>query len=91
MMDSSEVPSAACPFCSHVMDHATAVQGDRATPKTGDITVCTRCAGVLEFDDQMQLIHLRDETLRGLDAETWELVMRAKFLILAVIAKRGAS
>jgi hypothetical protein len=43
-----------CPSCFQRLDAATNLTAD-AKPEPLDFTVCTRCASVLRFDDDMNL------------------------------------
>jgi hypothetical protein len=54
-----------CPECETLLDSATSVAGDDATPKPGDITLCIYCGMLLEFTESgLKLIS--DEALDDL-------------------------
>ena len=49
----SKVPPTACPGCGAVLD-ACCSTGETRDPRPGDYSVCTYCAAVLQFDDEMK-------------------------------------
>ena len=55
-----------CPICECKLDDASAMQ-EGTVPKPGDVTICLYCQGVLEFDENMDLIEANYETLIELD------------------------
>lgn len=44
-----------CPQCGYELDASTKVQGDKGGPVEGDVTVCIRCASVLQFGPELKL------------------------------------
>jgi hypothetical protein len=53
-----QVPESFCPHCFCVHDTVTNSSGGSA-PEPGDHTLCIRCAGVMRFDGDMQLVAAR--------------------------------
>ena len=49
-----EMPPSFCPFCFHLLNGATNMQG-QSQPEPGDFTICIRCAKVLRYGENMQL------------------------------------
>lgn len=50
-----QVPESICPFCFCILDTASNTYGTTA-PEPGDHTLCIRCANVLRFDENLQLV-----------------------------------
>jgi len=49
-MSTSLIKPSTCPKCGHNLDAATPMDADViATPSVGDISVCYKCAALLEF------------------------------------------
>lgn len=55
-----------CPHCKEILDGFTDPSG-KNVPKPGDISICAYCAEVLEFDSEMKLIPIREETVKFVD------------------------
>jgi hypothetical protein len=49
-----QVPESFCPYCFIAHDTVTNTTGGTA-PDPGDFTLCIGCAGVLTFDENLQL------------------------------------
>lgn len=88
MNDDAQVPPSPCPFCSHVMDMASPADGETVAPTPGDVSICIRCGGLLEFDGQLHLISLSDVKREGLDEKTREWLRRAQEAVLKLKARR---
>jgi hypothetical protein len=58
-----------CPKCGYTLDAATKVQGDQGGPEDGDVTVCIKCASVLQYGPELKLrvVNLEDlpEEMQG--------------------------
>ena len=52
----TRVPASPCPYCGNENDAAMAANPERpdATPKPGDITICTTCASPLVFTERLR-------------------------------------
>jgi len=46
-------PAQTCPHCGHPFDRAG---GDEDRPEPGDLSVCIRCLGVMEFGPGLLLV-----------------------------------
>lgn len=55
-----------CPNCKKLLDGFTRLP-DKAKPKPGDISVCLYCGEILEFTDDLQLIHADADTIAQVD------------------------
>lgn len=42
-----------CPRCGYLLDAASSPKKGRATPKSGDVSVCMSCCEVLMFDEAL--------------------------------------
>jgi hypothetical protein len=71
-----------CPYCGAKADAQKALQYGRR-PKKGDITLCSTCAGICEFNENLELIPASDALMDELrrDSYTWAQVIRAINLI----------
>jgi hypothetical protein len=75
-LETTILPTSACPSCSYAMDACSPVPGNsRATPQPGDITLCFRCGAVLWFDAQMGLQAYAPERVEQLDAATRQVLL----------------
>jgi hypothetical protein len=53
-MKTAALPSAACPSCRYVVDHASSTTAPGA-PKPGNVTVCGNCGTVGFFADDLTI------------------------------------
>lgn len=53
MVVTTRLKPSPCPNCGYAMDAVTAAFED-VRPKPGDVTVCIKCAALLEFTDDMR-------------------------------------
>lgn len=58
-----------CPRCQEILDACTGV-GHDATPKPGDLSVCSPCGAVLEFTGDLSFRLMTDAEIAALDDET---------------------
>lgn len=60
-----------CPICGAKLD-AASLPGNIETPmpEPGDYTICAYCTAFLEYDNQLRVITMRNETLENLDDES---------------------
>ena len=64
-----QIPVQFCESCGYTLDAATGCQGDNP-PKSGDITVCLRCAELMVFNEDLTLRRANIDDLLELDEET---------------------
>lgn len=72
-MKNNYVPESSCPFCNVNHDQALDPKGNN-TPKIGDISVCSDCGGMSEFDTEWKLIPLTEETKSKLSQANLDLL-----------------
>jgi hypothetical protein len=72
-----EVP---CPVCSHPLSGATGLD-TVGGPSPGDISVCIRCAAVLQFTDALTPMLATDEAIKDLSASQRRLVLKLRALV----------
>jgi len=60
-MHSVRMPIQLCPACGKILDAASAISGEKISPKVGDITICFGCATPLTFDENMDIVHIPAE------------------------------
>lgn len=51
-LQTSQIPSSACPYCERVYAVTTSV-GGKASPQPGSWAVCVNCAQFLVYDDDL--------------------------------------
>lgn len=86
-MDSYKTGLDNCPHCGHDLDVATnPVEGERA-PKQGDMTMCTKCAGICRFGPGMKLEVFPEEDLAKLPEEVLEKVLVYQSALVSSIIK----
>jgi hypothetical protein len=78
------VPPSPCPFCGAVLEFAS---GSEGKPEPGVITICIKCAEVLEFDQSMKVIPVRQETLDKLSVDELIQVRNVRYAVLVVRRK----
>lgn len=59
-----------CPNCGTLLDSATISQGKQCKPVVGDLSVCIKCATLLEFDENLKLKRCLSEHFNRLDMDT---------------------
>ena len=67
-----DLPVSKCPQCGITLGAASNADGDRLSPEPGSLSVCIGCQAILEFDDDLQLMTLTNETRAQLDDETMD-------------------
>lgn len=77
----SRTPAALCPACGYQVDAASSLEGDDR-PGPGDISLCLRCAAILEFGADLRPVAASAETLASLVPEHRALIGRARVAIL---------
>jgi hypothetical protein len=68
------VPVSKCPECQRAAPYATACTDEDApdkAPEPGDVTVCMKCAALLQYDAAMQLVPLPIAEAVELDLDIW--------------------
>jgi len=86
--DNRQVRTSRCPYCSHRLDAASAVDGSGAAPVPGDYSVCVNCGGFLRFISRLRLARITATHLKGMDSETLAELAHAQRAIFA--AKKRA-
>ena len=56
-----------CPHCKATLDGYTHMGEGQLAPSVGDVTVCNKCAELLEFDEDIQLIPITSEAIDHID------------------------
>jgi len=59
-----------CPCCNSFIAVNTATDGSGSAPSAGDISVCSVCYEILEFNDQNSLRRLSNEKFMKLPEQT---------------------
>jgi hypothetical protein len=67
-----------CPYCGARADAQKATK-PLSRPKAGDITLCSVCAGICEFDEKLELKVPSESLMNELrrDSYTWNQVIKA--------------
>lgn len=68
------LPHDTCPVCKKTLNAVTSI-GEMYSPKPGDVSLCTGCGVILEFDDQLKYMLVSDTAIQDLDPETLEQLM----------------
>ena len=80
-----------CPTCNELLDAATPVSEKGVEPKVGDISVCLYCASILEWDENMDLIPILNETIENLRTHNakryYEMTQMQKAIIRSSLEK----
>lgn len=76
-MKSIRMPKSNCPYCKHELDGATSFKN--YTPSPEDVTLCLECAGICQFDADMNLIQFDLDHIE--DADTKKEVLKTQALI----------
>lgn len=80
--DGFRMPPRMCPHCGEVLDAAAPLDTD-ARPEPGDLSLCARCGGLVEFGSQLELLIPSDATIAELqqDRVEWSRLMQAQALL----------
>ncbi len=70
----TDLPTSICPHCGYEMNAASNADGSDAQPEPGAISVCVNCQAILEFDVDLNLIALTDETRAEIDDEAMAMI-----------------
>lgn len=74
----NKIPPITCPVCQHRHNSAVNISGpDDPAPIVGDISICIYCTAVLEFDKNMHLVRLTNETAKKLTVDQMRDIVRA--------------
>ena len=79
------MPEATCPSCQKKVDGASGVTGARH-PKPDDLSVCIFCAGVSQYDAEMQL---KPFDMSVLTSDERREVEQAQQLVRRALAKKN--
>jgi len=70
-----------CPYCGYHIDAATCVSDSHARPIAGDLTLCMRCAGLLEFNNAGRIVPKNE---RDIEPEQLREIQRVQSVIRQV-------
>lgn len=59
----SKIPPSPCPYCDASFDRAGSPDG--GIPEPGDYSVCIRCASLLKFGENMELLPVSQEEINA--------------------------
>ena len=82
LVNTHVTPPSPCPRCNHEFDRATGVT-DKEKPEPGDLSVCSRCAAFLQFNDDMTIALFPDEKLFDISDGARLMLTRARKAILS--------
>jgi hypothetical protein len=54
-MTMTNVQPHSCPYCGHLFEAVSDVDGDQTAPRPGDVTVCIECASPLILTEGLQV------------------------------------
>lgn len=80
------VPNSSCPWCGQEMNMTGTPFGSNA-PNAGDLSICIRCAGILELDADWRLQKFEQDKLSQLaltDPDTYTQLMEVQAAIREV-------
>lgn len=80
---SHHIPKALCPWCGHRLDGATGIDTD-ARPEVGDLSVCIRCGGLIEFGIGLVPQRGSDAMLAAEPLETRDIIRLAQLTVAAI-------
>lgn len=81
------LPAAICPWCRTPFDAATGALG-RAHPKVGDLSVCIRCGGLIEFGIGLVPQRASEAILAAEPPETRALIRKMQLGVAALDAPK---
>lgn len=58
-----------CPTCSQKLNASTNIEGEDISPTAGDITICTYCSTILQYDEELLLHRMEIDELMALPTE----------------------
>lgn len=67
--ESVELSGQTCPMCQAELVMARDMSGEGATPSPGDMTLCSQCAGILVFGEDLELLAPTDEQMAAAPPE----------------------
>lgn len=59
----NNVKKSNCTACNYEIDSATSFQDERASPNSGDISICLQCGHLMAFADDLSLRDLTDKEI----------------------------
>lgn len=84
-------PRTPCPSCGAPLDRVSAADGDDATPRPDDLTICLHCATALQYDDQLQLHILTRAARAALPTATRNELHQAQLKVQLLRLRAGKS
>ena len=68
-----------CPICGTLFTSVVCIGEDTdGMPSPGDAAMCKNCTAFLEYDDQLRVILMRNETIAELDDDIRLMLIRAR-------------
>ena len=71
-----------CPCCGFESDAATAPQNESLIPKEGDLSLCIKCGGFLQYGKDLILNKIPDSCWDNMDQEMFDILLKARQFIL---------
>lgn len=71
-----------CPKCGCLINASTGIEDENQMPSKGDISICIKCASILEFDENLKLKLCPQETINGVDEELLKVIVKTKMYVL---------
>ena len=80
-------PEQRCKKCNAILSAVEEQFGDTRPPKKGDITICVKCATVLQFEEDLSLSLVTQKDLESLDPDEAEALQAARQRVLDFIQR----
>lgn len=71
-----------CPKCRLLCDAVSDPEGSDSKPQQGDISICFKCAAILEFDKNLKLKVCSEDKINKLDNEILVQIVKIRSYIL---------
>ena len=71
-----------CPKCGLLCDAALDPEGSDSKPQQGDISICFKCAAILEFGKDLKLKVCSEDKINKLDTEILVQIVKIRSYIL---------
>lgn len=71
-----------CPKCGLLCDAVSDPEGSDSKPQQGDISICFKCAAILEFDKNLKLKVCSEDKINKLDTEILTQIVKIRSYIL---------
>ena len=73
-----------CPKCGLLCDAVSDPEDPDSKPQQGDISICFKCAAILEFDKNLKLKVCSEDKINSLDEDTLKIIVKTKAIILGM-------